>query len=323
MIENQAYWASHPNLGLLLNDVWCARQPSTVQMYCYSIRKFFAYCTIFGHDLILPVNSSLAASYISFTKYNAGTRGAVSTAFNALKWLHNFVPEINQFNDPLNDKILKMVVDSALRHLPKRRVSKLPLSNEFIDKILIDAANCTTLVEIRDKLILSLSYTLLFRHDEISHISCAHLSLISGGLNILIPSSKTDVYKNGNQALLSKGRVLSLLEKYMALAGLSVGEPHFLFGPIIRQRSRDCIKNSKLSYNSYRKILRSQLLAYGYNPDQYGFHSCRSGGATSLANKISKFELQSAGRWKNARSLAHYVKIPNKRRLQFSSMLSG
>ena len=216
-----------------------------------------------------------------------------------------------------------MVVDSALRHLPKRRVSKLPLSNEFIDKILIDAANCTTLVDIRDKLILSLSYTLLFRHHEISHILCAHLSLISGGLNILIPSSKTDVYKNGNQALLSKGRVLSLLEKYMALAGLSVGEPHFLFGPIIRQRSRDCIKNSKLSYNSYRKILRSQLLAYGYNSDQYGFHSCRSGGDTSLANKISKFELQSAGRWKNARSLAHYVKIPNKRRLQFSSMLSG
>ena len=100
----------------------------------------------------------------------------------------------------------------------------------------------------RDSLILSLSYTLLFRHDEIAFISCAHLFHVDGGLKIFIPSSKTNVYKNGNTALLAKSQVLALLERYLALARLSVGDHHFLFGPIIRQGGRDCIDNCKLSH---------------------------------------------------------------------------
>ena len=85
----------------------------------------------------------------------------------------------------------------------------------------------------------------------------------------------------------------------MEMAGLSLGDAHFLFGPIIRQGDRDCIGNSKLSYNSYLKLLKSCLSLYGYNPDQYGFHSCRSGGATSLATKVTKYELLNSGRWKD------------------------
>ena len=175
----------------------------------------------------------------------------------------------------------------------------------------------------RDSLILSLSYTLLFRHDEIAFISCAHLFHVDGGLKIFIPSSKTNVYKNGNTALLAKSQVLALLERYLALARLSVGDHHFLFGPIIRQGGRDCIDNCKLLYNSYQKILRSTLMSYNLNPDLYGFHSCRKGGATTLAKSATNYELLSAGRWKSARSLSHYVKISNKRKLQFSRALAG
>ena len=181
VIESQAYWDGCPNLKHLLEDIWCARQPSTVQLYCYSIRKFLAYCAIFDRDVSLPISSELAASFISFSRHNSGTRGAISSAINALKWLHNFVPGINSNNDPLNEKILKLVVDSALRHLPKNRRNKKPLDHEFIDKVLTDAKNASSLVDVRDRLIISLSYTLLFRHDEIAHISCAHLSLVHGG----------------------------------------------------------------------------------------------------------------------------------------------
>ena len=323
VIESQTYWAGCPSLKLLLEDIWCARQPSTVQLYCYSLRKFFAYCAIFNHDIALPVSSGLAASFISFTRHNSGTKGAVSSAINALKWLHNFVPGVNSNNDPLNEKMLKLVVDSAMRHLPKNKRTKKPLEHEFINRVLSDAKDASLLVDVRDRLIISLSYTLLFRHDEIAHISCAHLSFVHGGLKITIPSSKTDVYKNGGNALLNRGKVFSLLMRYMEMAGLSLGDAHFLFGPIIRQGDRDCIGNSKLSYNSYLKLLKSCLSLYGYNPDQYGFHSCRSGGATSLASQVTKYELLNGGRWKDARSLSHYVKLSDKRRMQFSSMLTG
>ena len=237
--------------------------------------------------------------------------------------MNSFVPGINQYNDPLNDKFLKLVVDSALRHLPLRARKKTPLSGEFVSKLLDEADRLSALVDIRDRLIISLSYTFLLRHDEIAHISCSHLAIVSGGVKIAIPSSKTDVYKHGNHVLLSQGRVLSLLRQYMSLAGLAIGDNHFLFGPIIRQGNRDCVQNNKLSYTSYWKILKSVLTAHGYDAKLYGFHSCRSGGASSLAGHVTKYELLNAGRWKSARSLSHYVKIPDKRKMQFSELLSG
>ena len=323
MIENQKYWGTQANLKHLLEDIWCARRPATVKMYCYAIRKFLSFCTIFGHEIDLPVSCNEAASYISFVRRNFGTRGAVSAAINALKWLHNFVPGINQYNDPLNDKMLKLVVDSALRNLPKVRRSKTPLPADLISSIVSEGLKADSLVLVRDCLIVSLAYVLLFRHDEIAHISCNHLSLISGGVSIWLPSCKTDVYKCGNTALLSKGDVFSLLRKYMHLASLQMGVPHFLFGPIVRRGDKWVLQNRKLSYNTFRKILRTLLTKFGHNPGQYGFHSCRSGGASSLAPHVTRAELQSAGRWKDSRSLTQYVKISDKRRLEFSQVLSG
>jgi hypothetical protein len=83
----------------------------------------------------LPVSALRAANYISFVKDNAGTKGAISVAWNALKWLHNFVPFLNKFNDPLEDKIVKCVVESALRAISGLKREKKPLSRNFVRDI--------------------------------------------------------------------------------------------------------------------------------------------------------------------------------------------
>ena len=69
--------------------------------------------------------------------------------------------------------------------------------------------------------------------------------------------------------------------------------------------------------------MKSVLTEHGYNADDFGFHSCRSGGASTLASHVTKYELMNAGRWKSARSLSHYVKVSDKRKMQFSGLLSG
>jgi hypothetical protein len=237
------------------------------------------------------VGSSLAANYLSFVKHTLGSRGAVQTAFNAIKWVHNFVPGINKFNDPLDDRIVKCVVESALRSLPVKRNLKEPLSADFISKILSSIDKDSSLLDVRDCLIISLAYTLLLRHDEISHVLCSHISILKNGLKVLIPSSKTDVHKNGKHVFLAKGATCSLVFTYLSLANLNVGDNHFLFGPISLDKSSvGFIKNSKLSYNSYRNILRSRLELCGLNPDKFGFHSCRSGGASNLATNATQFD---------------------------------
>jgi hypothetical protein len=313
--------------SFLLNDIWWGRQPSTVSQYCYAVRRFFGYCAVFEDNFALPIDSVLAARYLSFLKQSNCTVGAVKTAFNALKWLHNFVPNINKFNDPLDDKIVKGVFDSALRSLRSKKNTKKPLSVDIVSMILESSFVDSSLLNLRNCLIISLAFSLLLRHDEISHMACSHISFCKGGLKFLIPSSKTDVLRNGKNVFLAQdaGRksVFSLFFKYLKAAKLNLGEDRFLFGQISFNRISQCkeILNSKLSYSAYRKILRDKVQSCGFSPDSYGFHSCRSGGATSLASSVTQFELLSAGRWKDPRSLNHYVAIPDSRRMDMSKKL--
>jgi integrase len=327
VIESQAFWSSDGKCySSLLEDIWSSRKPSTVQNYCYSLRRFFAFCFIFRDGVTLPIDSVLAANYLSFLKNNAGKKGAVTTAFCALKWIHNFIPSVNRFNDPLEDKLVKSVCESARRNIVSKSNVKKPLPPDFVDRIL-RSSDQSSLLDLRNCVIIALAYSLLLRHDEISFMSCYHISLIVGGLKFFIPSSKTDVYNKGKDVFLAKNEsrfsVYSLLMRYFTLANLHVGQDHFLFGPLSFDPSSKFmfVLNEKLSYNSYRKILRDKLSQNGLSPDSFGFHSCRKGGATSLASSVTTFELLSTGRWQDPRSLSHYVEVSSDRKLEISKKL--
>ena len=140
-------------------------------------------------------------------------------------------------------------------------------------------------------------------------------------MKFFIPTSKTDVYRNGKTVFLAKQEgeisVYNILLKYMQKAGLSFGQNHFLFFPI----AYDCAINRKMSYSSYAKIVKDQLSGIGLDAGLYGTHSLRSGGATDLSTAVTRFELLTAGRWRDARSLASYVKISEERRFDMSRNL--
>ena len=329
MIEAQSFWSSRGSAASsILEAIWNARRSGSIKVYCYALRKYFLYRRSLSEEVKLPIDSFSACQYLSFLKDSGTSLGGIKSALNAMKWIHNFIPSLNKFNDPLDDKIVQAVFDNALRSVKPVRNMKAPLPKEFIKFVFDSFSLSRSLVVLRDAAIVCLAFSLLLRHDEISHISCNHFSLIENGVKLVIPSSKTDSLRNGKDVFLafSEGSYSTsgLLMRYMKLANLSLGQNHFLFGPVKLDKSSGVFKvlNSKLSYNSYRLILRKQLVQGGFDPDLYGFHSCRSGGATSLASSTTPLELMSAGRWKDQRSLAHYVEIPVERRLEMSSSVS-
>jgi hypothetical protein len=217
-------------------------------------------------------------------------------------------------------------MESALRSVLAKKNAKKPLSGDFIRSIL-RSVDSSSLLDLRNSSIITLAYSLLLCHDEISHVNCAHLSKVSGGLKVFLPSSKTDVFKSGKSVFLtSQGEatpVYNLLFTYMCKANLCLGQDHFLFGPMrfATHATPSLVENKILSYSSYRQVQRDKLLACGLNPDLYGFHSCRKGRATSLASNVSQFELMSMGRWKDSRSLAHYVEVSQQKKLGISKDL--
>ena len=141
------------------------------------------------------------------------------------------------------------------------------------------------------------------------------------GVRVTIPSSKTDVYREGKAVFLARQSGLIsvhlLLVSYMAKAGLVFGMNHFLFTPIFKNK----VVNSKLSYSTYLAVVKSQVSKLGLDPALYGTHSLRSGGASDLATEVTEFELLLSGRWRDPRSLKSYVRVPDERRFQISQNL--
>ena len=179
---------------------------------------------------------------------------------------------------------------------------------------------------LRDCLIPVLSFALLLRHDEASHLNCNHFSEEDQGLKILIPSSKTDSFRQGKFVFLSRKNhsVFKLIAQYLSKANLDFGQNHFFFGPIEfnKVKRRFEVGNKKLSYDVYNKIYKDAVSKLGLNPDNYGTHSARSGGASCLAPHISQFDLMLSGRWSDPRSIGSYVETPDVRRYEINEILN-
>ena len=58
-----------------------------------------------------------------------------------------------------------------------------------------------------------------------------------------------------------------------------------MFRPICKTaRSETLGESGSISYTCLRESFRKKLKELGYNPDNFGLHSLRAGGATAAAN---------------------------------------
>ena len=107
--------------------------------------------------------------------------------------------------------------------------------------------------------------------------------------------------------------------KYVSKANFKIGDNKFLFcemeivgNEIIPDGAR------KLPYKRFADIIRDHVVSIGLDPSLYGTHSNRSGGATTLASRVTPFELMVSGRWADPRSINSYVEIDDARRFEMS-----
>ena len=327
-IRAQPVWKGrNPHLTEeIIETVWKGRASSTVRKYCLSIRKFLHFCRANDYPLELPFTSGVVAEYLILINRAKAMKGPTDSAKCAIKWLNSFIPGINKWNEPLSDEFLGKISSSIQRRSEPVKNQKKPLSGRILKSIL-EASDLDNTIEIRDCLVLLLSFSLLLRHDELSHISCEHIQESEGGFKILIPKSKTDQLRNGRHVFLadntSPSSPASLLRKYLGRVGLSLGMNHFLFCPLKPTGSSLSASNRSLSYSSFRELVQKSIAKVGLDPKEYGTHSGRAGGATSLASKIPEHELLVSGRWKDARSIRSYVQLSDEHRLKTNSLLQS
>ena len=306
----------------IIEQVWTARQPSTIKKYCYSLRNFFSFLCIFSSTIILPITAMDAAKYLAYLRVNSASHSTYKIIFTAIKWINNFFPGVNKFNCPLEDNFLLRLKDSALRSTPVKKNQKEVITGDILQRIISTLPLSAPLLQIRNVLMPCLAYSLLLRHDELSHLNCLYMTEDHRGIQITIPSSKTDVYRNGKRVFLAKNTssnsVYAILKRYLTASSLEMGKNHFLFTPMVDGR----LMNKKLSYSVFSNNIKQMMASLGFDASFFGTHSLRSGGATDLSTKVTEFELLLSGRWRDPRSLNSYVKVSDERRFAISRELS-
>ena len=310
----------------ILECVWKGREDSTVNKYCLYLRKFLTFLEENNYASSLPFSADIVAEYLTILKNKNMSKSSITATMASLKWIHSFIPGLNQWNNPMNDEFLSKITSSTRRMPSGVKNQKSPISGAMIIQML-SVSNLECTLELRNCLLAAFAFCLLLRHDELSHVTLDHFEESEKGFKVLIPKSKTDKYRNGSHVYLKKSShkfsVSVLLSNYLSSLNLKIGENHFLFFPIKSIKGTCIATNQILSYASYRDIVQGLIRKINLDPKLYGTHSLRAGGATELAPNVTELELLTSGRWSDARSIRSYVEMSDDSRFEMNGMLQS
>ena len=230
----------------------------------------------------------------------------------ALKWFHSFVPDDGP--NPLDNACCKNLIECAKR----TRSNPVDKKKPAIIRSIIDRhdAEEASLKDLRITAISSLGFAGFFRFNELPNILPKHLTFCDGFVKILVPRSKTDVYKEGNYVYIvkleNKYCPVAILRRYIEAATLDLSSHLPSFRLLMRNKSGYSLRNGKLSYTRCRDIFKTTLKDLGFEPKEYGLYSLRSGGATAaISNNASKAVserlLKFHGCWKTNEAKDIYV----------------
>jgi len=234
--------------------------------------------------------------------------------------------------NPLDSEFCRNIIESAKRQKSRPVMKKKPITTDIIRSIL-DTHNKkdANLKTLHFAALCSLAFAGFFRYDELCNIVPKHIEFHSDYIRIFVPRSNTDVYREGNFVFISASRSkycpVGVLQRYLDLSGIDLCSSLPLFRPLVFHRSSSSytLRSGKISYTTCRDILRDTLSQLGLNPSDYGLHSLRSGGITSVvrnsSNSIPERLLKIHGRWKSDSAKDMYVEESLENRLQVTKYL--
>ena len=220
-----------------------------------------------------------------------------------------FVHEIKGLEAPVMHKMVATIMKGIRRTQANRtKQNKLPIRITMLENMMRHC-DLNSLKGLRDYAVLIFGFSGAFRRSEICNIMIDDLEETAEGLKVYIRQSKTDQEGAGQIVALPHGQkfpVTKALKDWLRAANIHEG---YIFRSI-RKGGRTI--GSSLQPLAINQILKEYLEKSGYDPDQYGAHSLRSGFLTEAAEHgASLFKMLEVSRHKSADMVLHYVRTAN------------
>lgn len=172
-----------------------------------------------------------------------------------------------------------------------------------------------------------LAFAGFLRCEELLKLECADVEFNAQGLLLNITSSKTDQFREGASLVIARTGLstcpVAMMERYFQLGKLCIGSHDKVFRAIVHTKSGETLrKTGELSYTRLRELLLAKIAQLGMNPELFGMHSLRAGGATAAANAgVPDRLFKRHGRWRSESAKDGYVKDSVDKRLAVSKSL--
>ena len=172
-----------------------------------------------------------------------------------------------------------------------------------------------SLADVRLVAIALLAFSAFLRCDELSKLRGCDIRVTPQSMSVHVTSSKTDQYREGASILVARSGSptcpVAMVERYLALAGISRDSKLRLFRGIVHAKGGDRLRSSgSLSYTRIRReLLLEKITQLGFDPKLFGLHSLRAGGATAAANAgVADRLFKRHGCWRSETAKDGYVK---------------
>jgi site-specific recombinase XerD len=296
------------------------RPQNTSKAYRPYVREYLEYAQRMGFD---AQSSVTVASFMKHSVTNRDRKVSRSTACTVIPAAISHLFRYST-HSPTDSILVQETKRAITRSTEPPKQGRRPLTLKHLKKI--GSLMSESEEDIRNFFMLLLMVTAMLRESEVVQLRADDVKCLQEEgrrmLSVLICRAKTDQGALGNTILLSESmdRMLCVVSWYEKFSGVRSPEAEYLFHQLGTKRDL----SKPMSARTPNHIVKKCMVRGGFDPTQFGSHSCRKGGCTAAVEAGVPLRLVARhGRWKSDAVNAYINDSTPKKLLVSQKMMEG
>ena len=277
---------------------------ATKRAYVSDLKHFFA------NGGAIPSSPAVLAEYLA----TCAEKLSVATIERRLTAIHKAHLE-KSLQSPAQSETVKRVMQGIRRTLgtKQRQVQPMVKDDLLAALVMIDRQKMPVKAA-RDRALLLVGFASAMRRSELVGVMVEHVTHLPNGLEIFLPSSKTDQDRQGRTVFIPHANgdrcPVHALVNWLEIAGIKEG---YVFRAVTRH---DRIARHGLSPQSVALVVKASVARVGGDSKKVSGHSLRAGYCTSAAEKgLQPWQIREQTGHKSDVTLAKYIRPVARRKI--------
>lgn len=281
-----------------------SQSAATKRAYALDLRHFFA------NGGSIPASPAVLAEHLA----SSAEKLSVATLERRLTAIHKAHLEKN-LESPAQSEMVKRLMQGIRRMLgtKQRQVQPMVKDDLLAALVMIDQQK-KPVKAARDRALLLVGFASAMRRSELVAVRVEHLTHLPNGVEIFLPSSKTDQEAQGRTVFIPHADgdrcPVRALAHWLEMAEIQEG---FVFRSVSRH---DRVARHGLSAQSVALVVKASVERLGGDAKKVSGHSLRAGYCTSAAEKgLQPWQIREQTGHKSDVTLAKYIRPVTRRKI--------